>query len=121
MPIAKIIFNQLIQDSQEYGSNDEHMVSRVFFDVEFGGEVHRGLFANLKQPVGSSFETSPIEVSAPLNYKGPFNMQCFQRATEEYVRGFIGTQGSGIRVSGGSKVRMQNCTFRKQAIFECKI
>jgi hypothetical protein len=33
---AKVTFRKLIQDSQEYGSNDEHLVSRVFFDLEIG-------------------------------------------------------------------------------------
>ena len=54
MPHAKITFHELIQDSQDYGSNDEHMVSRVFFDLEFDGETKRGLYAHVKQPVGSS-------------------------------------------------------------------
>lgn len=28
---ARITFHKLIQDSQDYGSDDEHMVSRAFF------------------------------------------------------------------------------------------
>jgi len=35
---AKVIFHQCIQDSQEYGSDDEHMVSRIFFILEIGEE-----------------------------------------------------------------------------------
>jgi len=62
---AKISFRELIQDSQDYGSDDEHMVSRVFFDFEIEGSVHSNLYADVKQPVGSSFETAPLEVSRP--------------------------------------------------------
>jgi len=43
MPPARIVFSELIQDSQDYGSDDEYMVSRVFFVLEFEGETHRGL------------------------------------------------------------------------------
>jgi len=38
MSKAKVIFHQCIQDSQEYGSDDEHMVSRIFFILEIGEE-----------------------------------------------------------------------------------
>ena len=34
MAKVKITFHKCIQDSQEYGSNDEHMVSRIFFSIE---------------------------------------------------------------------------------------
>jgi hypothetical protein len=121
MPHAKITFHELIQDSQDYGSDDEHMVSRVFFDLEFDGEIKRGLYAHVKQPVGSSFETSPVEVSGPVNCKGPFNMQCFQQAAEPYYRGLVGSQGSGIRISGGAtNIRMRNNRYRQDAVFECE-
>jgi len=38
MSKAKIIFYKCVQDSQDYGSDDEHMVSRVFFNLEIGEE-----------------------------------------------------------------------------------
>src|ERR1019366_798822 len=117
MPHAKIIFRKLIQDSQEYGSDDEYMVSRVFFDLEFDGETKRGLSANVKQPVGSSFETSPLEVSGPVNHKGPFNMQCFQQAAERYYRGLVGSQGHMIRISGATNIRMRNNRYQQNAVF----
>lgn len=31
---AQITFKRLVQDSQDYGSDDEHMVSRAFFDMK---------------------------------------------------------------------------------------
>jgi len=36
MLTAKITFYKCVQDSQDYGSDDEHMVSRVFFILEIG-------------------------------------------------------------------------------------
>lgn len=35
---AKVIFYQCNQDSQEYGSDDEYIVSRIFFTLEIGEE-----------------------------------------------------------------------------------
>ncbi len=79
MAKATVTFNRLVQDSQDYGSNDEHMVSRVFFTLEIDGTKHE-LYADIKQTVGSSYETGPIEVSKPHGYSGPFSHQEFQRA-----------------------------------------
>ena len=54
MAIATITIHKLIQDSQDYGSNDDHMVSRVFFDVEVEGKKYSDLYADIKQPIGGS-------------------------------------------------------------------
>jgi hypothetical protein len=121
MPHARIVFRELIQDSQDYGSDDEYMVSRVFFDLEFEGETHRLLYANIKQAVGSSFETSPLEISGPVNYKGPFNMLAFQAAAEGYYRDLFGSQGRAVRTSGASRLRMRNCSYRYESVVECEI
>jgi hypothetical protein len=81
---AKVIFHQCIQDSQEYGSDDEHMVSRIFFILEIGEERFEGLYANIKQTVGSDYDTAPIEVSQPYGYEGAFNHQAFHDCAEKY-------------------------------------
>ena len=120
MAQARIKLRRLIQDSQEYGSDDEHMVSRVFFDLEIEGQKHHGLHCDVKQIVGSSFETAPLEVSGPAGYKDPFNHQAFQKIIEHYYRSLVGSQGHGIQISGGSNIRMQNNTFIQpsEATFE---
>jgi len=123
MAQAKIKLRRLVQDSQEYGSDDEHMVSRVFFDVEIEGKKYQGLHCDVKQIVGSSFESAPLEVSAPAGYKGPFNHQAFQKIIENYYHSLVGSQGRGIRIGGGSNIRMQNNTFVQpsEATFEVQV
>jgi hypothetical protein len=123
MAQAKITLLSLVQDSQEYGSDDEYMVSRVFFDLEIDGTKYQGPHCDVKQIVGSSFETSPLEVSAPTGYKGPLNHHAFQEIVEHYYRGLVGSQGQGIRITGGSNIRMQNNTFIQpsEATFEVHV
>jgi len=111
MPIATITFQKLIQDSQDYGSNDDHMVSRVFFNLDIDGNLYPDLYADVKQIVGSAIESSPIEVSNPGGYKGPFDHDAFSNAVERYYRSLVGATGSGIRISGATNVRMRNNTF----------
>jgi hypothetical protein len=123
MTQAKIFLQRLVQDSQEYGSDDEHMVSRVFFDLVIDGTRHQNLYCDVKQMVGSSFETAQLEVSKPAGYTGAFNHDSFQNIIEQYYRNLVGSQGRGIRITGGSNIRMQNNTFVQpsEATFEVKV
>jgi hypothetical protein len=115
--LAEVHFKEIFQDSQEYGSNDEHMVSRIIFDLILNGVRHENLFVDVKQPVGSSFEDCPLEISIPSAYKGPFNHEAFRDVAERYYRSFVGGQGNGIRIgSGTTNVRMRNNHFIKLVV-----
>jgi len=116
MARVKISFQRCVQDSQEYGSNDEHMVSRVFFNMEVDGATKRDFSVDVKQVVGGDYETTPLEVSVPENYKGPY--EPFRQAVENYYRGLIGSSSHGIRISGGSNIRMYNNIFAVTKIVE---
>lgn len=109
MQKATVFLQRLHQDSQEFGSDDELMVSRVFFDLEVDGKRHRGLFANLKQVVGSPTSEDAIEVSLPVGYVGPFNQGAFQKIIRHYFLGLVGASGSGIHLGSNSRgIRMRD-------------
>jgi hypothetical protein len=120
MATAKITFHKCIQDSQDYGSNDEHMVSRVFFTFELF-DKRFDLHADIKQTVGSEYETGPIEVGRPEGYKGPFNYEAFRNAAEEYYKSLVGSAATGIRIQGGTNIRMRNNTFIQEMTVECEV
>ena len=67
MAKAKLVFHKCIQDSQDYGSDDERMVSRVFFTLTVAGNEHPDLYADIKQTVGSKVDTS-AELCAAAHY-----------------------------------------------------
>lgn len=103
-----IRFHHVIQDSQEFGSDDEHMFSRVFFSIEFGGKQIDGLHADIKQPVGAAADAA-LEISGPKGYKGPLDYNAFQVAVESYFRSLVGPQGMGINFpANASLMRMRN-------------
>lgn len=112
MPVVRVTFKEILQDSQDLGSDNEHMVSRLFFDIDVDGERHEGLHADIKQPVGSDFETAALEVGRPAGYDGPLDYSKFREAAEECFRRQVGSRGSGIRVQdGASNIRMRNNRF----------
>ncbi len=117
MSQVTVIFHKCIQDSQDFGSDDEHMVSRVFFTIEVEGNSYPDLYCDLKQTVGSNFESGPIEVGIPqgAKYSGPFNYAAFREAVEQYYRSNVGSSGTGIKIgTGATNIRMRNNTYTKQ-------
>ena len=113
MPRIRMRFQKCIQDSQEYGSNYEHMVSRVFFAFDVNGQTYEDLYVDIKQTVGTDFESAPLEVGSPTDYRGPMNYKRFRQFVEEYYRRLVGARGSGIRIEGGADVRMYHTVFVK--------
>lgn len=112
MPTATIRFRECIQDSQDFGSDDEHMVSRVFLDLEADDRSYPGLTVDIKQTVGSLYEEGPLEVAPPRGYDGSLNYAPFRQAVEAYYRSLVGSSGSGIRIGpGSSNIRMRNNRF----------
>lgn len=106
MANAQVTFNTCIQDSQDYGSDDEHMVSRLFFTMRFQDIVKDGV-TDIKQVVGSEFETTPLEVTPPQGFN-MLNYEEFRKSAETYYRSCIGGQGSVIRIENCANVRMRN-------------
>ena len=118
MPRFKVTFHKCIQNSQDYGSNDQHMVSRVFFSLGVDQKQVGDYSADLKQAVGDDFETGAIEVGPPQGYQGPFDHAGFADAAAKYFRSLVGASASGIRIVGGASIKMRNNVFQKDAVFE---
>ncbi len=116
---AKVIFQKCIQDSQEFGSDDEHMVSRIFLSI-MAGEKKHDVIADIKQTVGSNFVDAPLEVSFK-DYKGPSNYIALQAEVEKYYRESFGEQGHAIKFGGGSQIRMDHNTVIRQKIVEIEV
>lgn len=98
------------------------MVSRVFFSLEINREWFGDLCADLKQTVGTDYETGPIEVGPPQGYDGPFNHKAFHDCVEEYYRSCVGSEATGIRIGKGARgIRMYNNVFEKEMVCEFEI
>ncbi len=121
MPLAKVVFKHCTQDSQEYGSNDEHMVSRVFFDINIDGQDYKDLYVDIKQIVGSTYESSPLEIGRPYNYEGPLNYGAFRDTVEKYYRSLVGSHGLGIHIPGGKNMRMFGNVIENLQVAEFEI
>jgi hypothetical protein len=118
---ANILFHKCLQDAQEYGSNDEFMVSRIFFSLQLPNKQINDIYTDIKLTVGDQYEGGIIEVSQPQGYSGPFSYSAFRDAVEKYYRHLVGSSASGIRISGGSNIRMYNNWFSMPMTAEIEI
>lgn len=107
---ATVHLKEILLDAQEYGSDDEYMVSRVFFDLEVDTRWFRGLSADVKQVVGSQYDESVLEVSRPYGYDGPFSHSAFTAIAGRYVMLAVGQNGRAFHLGPNSRnIRFSNC------------
>lgn len=115
MAKARVVFHRIVQDTQDYGSFDssaDHMVSTLHFSLDVGDKHFDGLSVEVRQPFGTDFESEPLEVAHPVGpYRGPWNHGAFGTLCECYYRRAVGSTASGIRITGGSNVRMRGNQF----------
>jgi hypothetical protein len=129
----ELTFEGCIQDSEDYGSGPDRMVSRVFFWIRREGgaagdfrydldratgshfakrrvdppERYSGplLHAEIFQPVGQDFQTGRIDVGPPIGYAGPFDQAAFARSAADYFRTVMSDAGVMQRGEGGRLLR----------------
>jgi len=100
---GKLIFSRLIQNSQELGTDDDHLVSRVFFDLETPEGINGGLHSDVKLSPGADFSNDPLEVSFPDAVRDVLGYETLRREVEQYYRDNVGATGRGIMIGPGAK------------------
>lgn len=118
MSIVRVNISHCIQDSQEYGSTDEHMVSRVFGDISVDGENKGEFYSDIKQIVGSAYSSENLEVARPPAYSGPFDHQAFSHGMKDYYLRLVNSSGAIVTLGGAKGVRMSGNRFEISSQFE---
>lgn len=111
MPLVRINVQKCVQDSQEYGSTDEYMVSRVFYTINVDGAPRGEYYSDIKQIVGSAYSSGNMEVSRPHEYRGPYDHSVFSDEVARYFCRLVSSSGAMFSLGGAANVRMENNTF----------
>ncbi|MEN6560907.1 MAG: hypothetical protein ABFD52_09050 [Acidobacteriota bacterium] len=115
MAKGTLVFVKVFQNSQDLGTDDDHLVSRVFYDLETPTGTLAGLFSDVKLTPGADFSQDPLEVSYPEELNGILGYGILRPLVERYYRANIGETGSGIRIGPGCKgivMRDNTCIMR---------
>ena len=90
MLTASVTFRKCLVNSVEYGSDDRHVGSRVFFDLTIDNQRFVDLSVDVRQRVDTGAEHEPLSISSHRGYSGPFNCPVFGRCLEFYYRHVLG-------------------------------
>lgn len=101
-------FQQIIVKSQEAGSTDEHMVSRVIFALDVDGQRKGAFYTDLKQTVGAPMAADAIEVGPPMGYQGRFDQNTFANEARKYFLEAVGPRGRVYQFASTSHVNIED-------------
>jgi len=112
-----VTFDGCVVNTQERGSDDEHMVSRLHFRLQVEDNPPIELGADITQ-AGSSYDKSPLQVGWPtdhagVKYKGPFNYEAWREHAEDYYRVAL---SKTVRLGSGATMKMKNCEVKMSKI-----
>ncbi len=120
MPIATVAFRRCIFNSPEYGSDDDHVGSRVFFDLDLEGEGYANLHVDVRQLVREGAENEPLLVTRPQGYEGPFNFPVFQGLVEFYYRHAVGAKW-GMFGMRGLRMRLEGWAVEQEMLVQFEV
>ena len=98
MAIATVTFRRCVVNASEAGSDETQTGSRVFFDLNIGGQEFVELYVDVTQATRE--EGASLFVTPPQGYDGPLNLPVFQGLVEFYCRQVTGgsLDGFGLRL-----------------------
>ncbi|MCY4131710.1 MAG: hypothetical protein OXF39_03585 [Nitrospira sp.] len=93
MAIATVTFRRCLVNIHEARSDEGHVGSRIFFDLNIEGREFIDVYADVR--VNTEGDAA-LCVTSPRGYDGPLNLQVFQGLVEFYYRQVTGGSLDGL-------------------------
>ena len=116
MAIATVTFRRCLVNSSEAGSDETQIGSRVFFDLNVGGQEFVDVYADVTQ--ASREGGAPLVVTTPQGYDGPLNFQVFQGLVEFYYRHATGGSWAGPEELG---MKLQDWVIEQEMVVQFEV
>ena len=120
MSTATVAFRRCIINSPEYGSDEDHVGSRIFFDLAVDDEGFANVYVDVRQLLDEGAESQPLFVSPPQGYDGPFNVQVFQGLVGFYYRHAVGAKWSMLGMKG-INMRLEGWMVEQEMLVEFEV
>jgi hypothetical protein len=92
---------------------DENQIgSLIEFDLKIGDECLRDLSVEVRQLIGTDFQSQPLEVGRVIGYDGPWNYEEFREFCGRYYRDVIGSSGVGRTINRGDRNLIERVSIR---------
>jgi hypothetical protein len=120
MPIATMAFRRCVVNSSEYGSDEAHVVSRIFFDLQLEHAAFANVSVDVRQLVREGVEPQPLLISHPQGYDGPLNVQVFHGLVEFYYRQAVGEKW-GMFGNTGIRMRLEDWVIEYEMLVQFEV
>ncbi len=120
MPAAIIAFRRCVVNSTAFGSDDEHVGSRIFFDLLVEDAGHVNLHVDVRQLAREGTGNEPLLVSRLEGYEGPFNFQVFQSLVEFYYRQAVGSKWAMFG-NKGLRMRLEDWVIEHEMLVQFEV
>ena len=117
MAIATVTFRRCLVNSPESGSDEVRVGSRVFFDLNVGGQEFVDAYADVTRADREGSEHAPLVVTAPRGYDGPLNHPVFQGLVEFYYLQAVGGNW-GLSGQEGLGLKLQNWLIEQEMVVQ---
>jgi len=115
MADAKITFEKCVLDSRDLGSDEKHMVSRVFFSLDIGGEVYSDLSVDIKHQLKGQDQ---IEIGKPFGFNGILNDDEYRDCVKRFYNSLVESRAAGLKVQSGQEPKRGYSVFFCHRQFE---
>ena len=115
MPTGTIEFKCLrinLKRASTFEPDENHIDSRVEFDLKIGDQRLRNLSAEVRQLNGTDFRSEPLEVGNVIGFDGPWNDEEFREFCQRYYRDVIGSSGMGRTIKRGERNLIERIAIR---------
>ena len=120
MPTATVAFRRCIINSPDYGSDEDHVGSRIFFDLAMDDVGFANVYVDVRQCLDEAAEDQPLLVSPLQGYDGPFNALVFQGLVQFYYRHAVGVKWSMLGMKGIS-MRLEGWMVEQEMLVEFEV
>lgn len=120
MASAMAAFRRCVINAPEFGSDETHIGSRIFFDLAVEGVSYANLYVDVRQRVDDETDQHPLLVSRPQKYEGPFNTSVFQGLVEFYYRHAVGAKWSMFGMKGIG-MRLEGWTVEQEMLVQFEV
>ena len=120
MPTATLAFRRCIVNCSQFGSDEEHVGTRIFFDFLIEDAAYANVYVDVRQLVRDEMENESLLVSRPEGYDGPLNFQVFQSLVEFYYRQAVGAKW-GMFGNTGLRMRLEDWVIEYEMLVQFEV
>jgi hypothetical protein len=103
-----------LKKNSAFAPDENQIDSLIEFDLRIGDERFSNLSAEVRQPLGTDFQSPALQVANVAGYDGPWKDQELREFCLQYYRDVIGSCGVGRTIKQGQRKLIERVAIRRR-------